>query len=146
VGPRAVLDAVMERNSQSLPGLEHPINQPVAQRYTEKLRFARRGHYCGSRNSSLVRRWVTDWMIGVRVSAGARDFSLHHRVQTASGAHPASYPMDTRGSLTLLVKRLGREADQLVQRSRMRGARLPLLQCAFMARCLAKAWDIIAVQ
>jgi hypothetical protein len=32
---------------------------------------------------------------GVRVSAGYRNFSLHHRVQTGSGAHPASYPMGT---------------------------------------------------
>jgi hypothetical protein len=30
--------------------------------------------------------------------AGAGIFSLHHRVQTGSGAHPASYPMGTRGS------------------------------------------------
>jgi hypothetical protein len=26
------------------------------------------------------------------------NFSLHHRVQTGSGAHPASYPMGARGS------------------------------------------------
>jgi hypothetical protein len=30
--------------------------------------------------------------------AGAGNFSLHHRVQNGSGAHPASYPMGTRGS------------------------------------------------
>jgi hypothetical protein len=30
--------------------------------------------------------------------AGAGNFSLHHRVQNGSGAHPTSYPMDTRGS------------------------------------------------
>jgi hypothetical protein len=29
---------------------------------------------------------------------GAGNFSLHHRVQNGSGEHPASYPMDTRGS------------------------------------------------
>jgi hypothetical protein len=29
----------------------------------------------------------------------AGNFSLHHRVQNGSGAHPASYPMGTRGSL-----------------------------------------------
>jgi hypothetical protein len=29
---------------------------------------------------------------------GAGNFSLHHRVQNGSGAHPASYPMGTRGS------------------------------------------------
>jgi hypothetical protein len=36
-------------------------------------------------------------MIGVPVLAGAANFSLHHRVQTGSGAHSASYPMGTRG-------------------------------------------------
>jgi hypothetical protein len=35
---------------------------------------------------------------GVRVSTGAGNFCLHHRVQTGSGAHPASYPTGTRGS------------------------------------------------
>jgi hypothetical protein len=34
----------------------------------------------------------------VRFLAGAGNFSLHHRVQNGSGAHPASYPMGTRGS------------------------------------------------
>jgi len=30
--------------------------------------------------------------------AGVGNFSLHHRVQNSSGAHPASYPMATRNS------------------------------------------------
>jgi hypothetical protein len=34
----------------------------------------------------------------VRFSAGAGNFSLHHRVQNGSGAHPASYPMGNWGS------------------------------------------------
>jgi hypothetical protein len=34
----------------------------------------------------------------VRFLAGAGNFSLHHCIQNGSGAHPASYPMDTRGS------------------------------------------------
>jgi hypothetical protein len=34
----------------------------------------------------------------VRFAAGAGNFSLHHRVQNSSGAHPASYPMGTRDS------------------------------------------------
>jgi hypothetical protein len=34
----------------------------------------------------------------VRFPAGAGKFSLHYRVQNGSGAHPASYPMGTRGS------------------------------------------------
>jgi hypothetical protein len=33
----------------------------------------------------------------VRFPAGAGDFSLHHRIQNGSGAHPASCPMGTRG-------------------------------------------------
>jgi len=37
-------------------------------------------------------------MMGVRVPAEARNFSLHHRVKTGSGAHSDSYPMGTRGS------------------------------------------------
>jgi len=48
----------------------------------------------------------------VRFLAGAGNFSFHHLVQNISGAHPASYPMGTRGS-SLGVKRPGREADQL---------------------------------
>jgi hypothetical protein len=34
----------------------------------------------------------------VRFSAEVGNFSLHHRVQNGSGAHPASYPKGTRGS------------------------------------------------
>jgi hypothetical protein len=34
----------------------------------------------------------------VRFPEGAGNFSLHHCVQNGSGAHPASYPMGTRGS------------------------------------------------
>jgi hypothetical protein len=34
----------------------------------------------------------------VHFPAGAGNFSLHHRVLNGSGAHPASYPMGTRGS------------------------------------------------
>jgi hypothetical protein len=39
---------------------------------------------------------------GSRVSfpAWAGNFSLHHRVKNGSGAHPASYPMGTRGSFS----------------------------------------------
>jgi hypothetical protein len=38
------------------------------------------------------------WWSGVRVPAGAGNFSLHHRVQTGSGTYSASCPMGTRGS------------------------------------------------
>jgi hypothetical protein len=40
---------------------------------------------------------LKDRMIGIRFPAGAGNFSLHHRFQTISGAHTASYPMDTGG-------------------------------------------------
>jgi hypothetical protein len=41
---------------------------------------------------------LDDRMIGFRFPAGIGNFSLRHRVQTDSGAHPASYPMGTGGS------------------------------------------------
>jgi hypothetical protein len=46
----------------------------------------------------------------VRFPAGVGNFSLHHRVQNGSWAHPASYPVGTRGCF-LGVKWQGREAD-----------------------------------
>jgi hypothetical protein len=36
--------------------------------------------------------------LGVRVLVELGNFSPHYRVQTGSGAHPASYPMGTRGT------------------------------------------------
>jgi hypothetical protein len=53
---------------------------------------------------------TTGWMIRIRLPAEAGNFSLCHCVQIGSGAHPASYPMDTRGFPTG-VKRPEREAD-----------------------------------
>jgi hypothetical protein len=40
------------------------------------------------------------WIGGVLFLSGARNISLLHRVQTAFGAHPASYPVGTGGSLS----------------------------------------------
>jgi hypothetical protein len=51
----------------------------------------------------------TGWS-GIRVPAGARNFSLRHRVQNGSGAHPVSYPMGTRCSF-LGIKRPRHEVD-----------------------------------
>jgi hypothetical protein len=50
---------------------------------------------------------------GVRVPVGVGNFSLHHRVQTGSRAHPGSYPMGVRASFPGggRVKRQGHEAD-----------------------------------
>jgi hypothetical protein len=38
---------------------------------------------------------------GFKSPVGAGNFSLYHRIQTGSGSHPASYPMDARGSFLL---------------------------------------------
>jgi hypothetical protein len=54
VGPSAGLDTVVKRkNSRSVPGLEHPIIQPVAQRFTVELRrlLIRPVHYILAENS-----------------------------------------------------------------------------------------------
>jgi hypothetical protein len=42
---------------------------------------------------------LDDWGSRVQFPAGAGNLSLHHCVQNGSGAHPASYPMGTRGSI-----------------------------------------------
>jgi hypothetical protein len=44
-----------------------------------------------------IDREIHDFFGRVRFPAGAGKFSLHHRVQNGSGAHPASYPTGTRG-------------------------------------------------
>jgi hypothetical protein len=52
---------------------------------------------------------VTGWTTGVRSRYVYVLPFLRHRVQTGSGAHPASYPMVTEGSFSG-VKRSGRKA------------------------------------
>jgi hypothetical protein len=42
-------------------------------------------------------RWVAGWMSGGLNPGKTENFSLHHRVQPGSGAHPAFYPMGIRG-------------------------------------------------
>jgi hypothetical protein len=49
-------------------------------------------------------------MIKIEVADIKLDNVVHHRIRTGSGAHPASYPMDTRGSFPEL-KWPGREGD-----------------------------------
>jgi hypothetical protein len=41
--------------------------------------------------------WLEDRGYGVQFPAGDGNFSLHHRVQNGSGAHPASCSMGTSG-------------------------------------------------
>jgi aryl-phospho-beta-D-glucosidase BglC (GH1 family) len=57
-----------------------------------------------SRDSSV--RIATGYGLDARVStvrfpAGDRNFSLRHRIQIDSGAHPVSYPMGTGGTFPL---------------------------------------------
>jgi len=42
--------------------------------------------------------YVLGWTIGFRIPAGVGNFPPHHRVQTGSGAHVASYQTGTGGS------------------------------------------------
>jgi hypothetical protein len=58
-------------------------------------------HHGESRDSSVgiaLGYELDDRGCRVRFPVGAGNLSLHHRVQNGSGAHPASYPMGTRGS------------------------------------------------
>jgi hypothetical protein len=74
---------------------------------------------------------ATDWTIEVRFPEVAENFSLHHRVQNGSGADPASYPMDTRGSFSG-AKRPGHESDHSPPSSDK------VNEYVFMAWCLVK--------
>jgi hypothetical protein len=81
---------VKHRDKFSLPLLLYCfIGGGIAQRYSAGLRAG----------------WSGD-----RAPAEDRNFSVHHRVQTGSEAHPASYTMGTR-AVSLEVKQPGREAD-----------------------------------
>jgi hypothetical protein len=79
---------------------------------TEKLKQLRDSYSLalGSSVSIATGYGLDDRGSGVRFLAETGNFSLFNRVQTGSGAHPASYPMGTGGSF-LWVKRPGREAD-----------------------------------
>jgi hypothetical protein len=56
----------------------------------------------------VSRAWIAQWY---SAGLGAGNLYLHHRVQTGSGPHPASYPMGTWGSFP------GREANYSPQSS-----------------------------
>jgi hypothetical protein len=90
VSPRAVLDVV---SKGKIPSPHHELNpdhtvvQPVAYYF-----------YCDSSVGIGLGCGLDDQGSRVRFQAGAGNFSLHHRVQNGSGAHPASYQMGTRGS------------------------------------------------
>jgi hypothetical protein len=108
-----------EKNFQPLPGLEPPIIQPVAQRYTTELsRFQVLKQICmncllllWSRDSSvsIVTRLRTG-RLGFRFRQGPTDFSLRHLIQTAMGStQPPTQWIP--GTLYDGVKWLWREAN-----------------------------------
>jgi len=55
-------------------------------------------------------------MTGAPITAGGGIFSLRHRVEIDSGAHPALYRMSTKGSSTR-AKRQESEADHFSRSS-----------------------------
>jgi hypothetical protein len=73
-----------EKNSQPLLGLEPPIIQPVAQRYLH-YNYVEPLGIQPVETSVLPLSCVSFWIF----------FSIHHRVQTGSGAHPTSYTVGT---------------------------------------------------
>jgi hypothetical protein len=64
----------------------------------ERKRLLRRLRRRWENNIRMEGYGLEDRGSRVRFPAGTGNFSLHHRVQTGSGAHPASYPMGKRGS------------------------------------------------
>jgi hypothetical protein len=99
------------------------------------------------RSVGLVTGYVlNDRSSEVRFPAGARNFFLLHRVQTGSGAHPASYSVGTRDSFPGGKNGRGVKLTThlLVPRSRMNGA-IPPPQYVFMAWCLFKYGDNISL-
>jgi hypothetical protein len=65
----------------------------------------------GSSGSIVSDYGLDDRAIGVRSSAGVKDFSCSLCVQTGSGAHPASCTMSTGGPFPGGKARPGRDAD-----------------------------------
>jgi hypothetical protein len=80
-------------------------------------------------------------MVGGSSHGRGWEFSPHHRLQTSSGGHSASYPMGTRGSLPRVRDRGVKMITHLhfVPMLEMRGAISPLPQYTFMAWCSVKA-------
>jgi hypothetical protein len=86
------------------------------------------------------------WTTGVRITAGLMTvFSHRHRIQTDSGANPASSPMGMGGGGGCYSRRIiqpGREADHSPPCSteglKLRGAISPFPQYVLMAWYLVK--------
>jgi hypothetical protein len=76
-----------------------------------------------SSTHSLPRHYDSSVSVVIELRAGrpgfdyreGRDYFLHHRVETDTGAHPASYLLGTERYFTLGMKLPGREADRSPQ-------------------------------
>jgi len=78
----------------------------------------------------------------VRFPVGAANFSLNHRVHNGALGPNKSPIQWVPGSLSMGVKRPGREADRSLPSSvevKLPGAILPLTQYTFMAWCSGKS-------
>jgi hypothetical protein len=76
------------------------LNLALPWDFSVSLFFTGCQYYEGSHDSSVgiaLGYGLDDRGSKVRFPVGARNFSLHHRLQNGSGAHPASYPMGTTG-------------------------------------------------
>jgi hypothetical protein len=106
VGPRAGLDAVEKRQNHCslfefvfMPNLSFVRMCVSVVLCKEMDNF--RTHTHTHTHTAFVGKLgygLDDRGSRVRIPAGTGNFSLHHRVRNGSGAHPASYPMGTRGS------------------------------------------------
>jgi hypothetical protein len=55
-------------------------------------------HIIGVGIAESAQQWALGWLARVRFLVGGRDFYLLHPVQTGSGIHAASYPVDMGGT------------------------------------------------
>jgi hypothetical protein len=76
-----------------------------------------------------------------------RDFSLSYHVQTGTGVHPASYPVDTRGSFPNGVEWMGLKLTtlHLVPRLRLSRAITSTVLYIIMVWCVTSTRDIFTV-
>jgi hypothetical protein len=124
VGPRAVLDAMVMRKDPS-PRREWnprtPIFQPAAQRYTVLIQngeLVQLDKGIPELCYTTVRQWSNRAAQYVLDSwQGHELFSLHHSVQTGSGAHPTSCPMATGSSFPGRTSEIDRIHALVLRRS-----------------------------
>jgi hypothetical protein len=105
----------------------------VSSHYNDYTQSEVKYSYCAG-----IAQWYGAGLRAGLIPAGAGNFSLHHRFQTGSGTHPASYQMGTRFSFPERGVKLTAHLH-LLPRSRMLVTIPPLPQYIFMARCWVKA-------